>query len=269
MRKKNEKVLGAIRPNVGLEIIYRKKLDALIDDMAKSTDYWIKVAYRAKSDDIAMDAAGTYSGSATNVMRRVMAKLAEKWQKKFDQAAKDLAIYFTTAVEKRTDAALKTALKKGGISVEFKPTLAMKNAVQSNIQQNVELIQSIPEQYYTQVEGIVMRSIARGRDIGGLGVELQKRYDITIRRASLIARTQNNLASMAMQRARYEELGIKEAIWCHSHGGKEPRPNHVKAGKEKLRYDTQQGAKIDGEYILPGQLINCRCFCKPVIEGFN
>ncbi len=71
-----------------------------------------------------------------------------------------------------------------------------------------------------------------------------------------------------MLRARYQELGITEAIWCHSAAGKEPRPSHVKAGKEKLRFDVNKGALIDGEYILPGEKINCRCFAKPVIEGF-
>jgi len=257
-----------MRPNAGLAAMYQKKLDALVDAMQRSIIYWTRAAYnRRPPENLAADE--DYTGAPAVVMRRVMKRLATKWQKQFDMASVDLANYFSKAVADRSDRQLASALRKEGISVRFQPTRAMNDVIQAQVGQNVNLIKSIPEQHFTQIEGMVLRSVAAGRDIGNLTKELEKQFGVTKRRAALIAHTQNNLATATMQRTRYIELGINEAIWCHSHAGAKPRPSHVKAGAEKLRYNVDKGALIDDEYILPGQLINCRCFAKPIIPGFE
>lgn len=266
-KNKNDKVLGGIHPSIGLSEAYQKKLDSLIDAMQRSVVYWVRAAYNQKPPEMAQDV--DLSGSPAVVMQRVMRRLAKKWQTKFDEASLPLARYFSQAVADRTDSQLRSVLRKGGFSVKFKPTRAMNDIIQANVGGNVSLIKSIPERYFTDVEGSVMRSVAKGRDVGGLTIELQKTYGITKRRAKLIAHHQNNLATGQMQKARQLELGITKAIWCHSHGGKEPRPNHVKAGAEKLQYDVAKGAYIDGEYIFPGELVNCRCFSRPLLIGYN
>ncbi len=99
-------------------------------------------------------------------------------------------------------------------------TAPMNNALQATIAENVGLIRSIPEKYFTEVEGLVMRSVARGRDLSYLTDELQKRYGITRRRAALIAHDQNNKATSVMQAARQQSLGITQGVWKHSHAGK-------------------------------------------------
>ena len=263
-----QKTLSPVKPNAGISAAYQKRLDALVDEMHASLVYWLGAAYKAKPPLIAADDKRKYRGTPSAVMRRVMRALSKRWRKRFDVAAVELAEHFSKAIADRSDRALAASLRKAGISVAFKPTAAMNDALQASIGENVALIKSIGDQHLAEVEGLVLRSVSVGRDIGTLGKELEKRYGITKRRASLIARNQNQLATATMQRARYVELGIKEAIWCHSAGGKEPRPSHVEAGRKRLRYDVAEGALIDGEYIQPGEKINCRCFAKPVIEGF-
>lgn len=268
MKKDNSIVLKPVHPNAGLTAAYQKRLDAMIEAMQRSLVYWVTAAYNAKPPEgLAQD--GKYDGSPAMVMRRTMKRLAATWQKKFDEAAPELADYFSKAFADRSDKALAATLRKGGFSVKFKMTQSANDVIQAEIGQNIALITNIAEKHLSAVEGMVLRSVAAGRDIGNLTKNLEKELGITKRRAGLIAHHQNNLATAAMQRVRYQELGIKEAIWCHSHSGKTPRPSHVKAGADKLRYDTQKGAYIDGEYILPGQLINCHCFQKPIIAGFN
>src|SRR5258708_40187860 len=119
--------------------------------------------------------------------------------------------------------------KEAGITIEFSTTLAPRDLLQATIQAKVELSKSIPAQYLTQVQGSVMRSVQTGRDLGTLAKELQDHYGVTKRRSAFIARSQNNLATASMTRARQVELGITEAIWMHSGGGKHPRPSHLKA----------------------------------------
>jgi len=294
-----QKTLRPVRPNAGIEAAYRKKLDSLIDQMQRSIVWWVTSAYKANKPEMAADAAEDdprskweqsntpaqqsiatelstairKSGSPAKVLDRVMGKLSKHWQAKFDQAAPDLAKYFATKAKDRTDAILKAALKKSGFAVEFKMTASMNDVMQATIAENVQLISNLAEQHIAEVQGAVMRSVAAGRDITGLANDLQKRLGITKRRATLIARDQNNKMNSNINRVRQMDMGIKTAIWIHSAGGKEPRHDHVEAnGKE---YDIATGEFLDGfklkdgSGIFPGQLINCRCVSKAVIPGLK
>lgn len=264
-RNRNEKVLRPVRANAGLEAEYRRRLDALIGDMHDSVLYWLTASYKANEPRIAQDE------TPADALRRSIRKLAGRWLKRFDTMSDRLASHFAQSVEKRSSAALRKILKDGGMSVEFRLTPAMRDIVDATVHQNVALIKSIPREYLDQVEGIVMRSVQTGRDLGQVTKDLQARFGITRRRAALIAKTQNNMATAAMTRARHLEVGLDEAVWVHSGGGHEPRPTHLKAGRERVRYKITEGwlDPAVGEHIQPGQLVNCRCIGRPVVKGFS
>lgn len=258
------KVLRAVQPNVGLELAYQRQMMRLIRQMHDSVMYWVRAKYRNNEPSIAMD------GPTPAVqLRMAIGKLRKQWLKRFDKAAKEMAEYFARDVADRTDAQMKSILKKAGISVKWKMTPAQKDIMQATVQANVALIKSIPQEYLANVEGAVMRSVQTGRDLAELSKELQKKFGVSKRRAALIATDQNNKATSAFQRARQQELGITEAVWMHSHAGKEPRPTHVKMNGKK--YDVSKGMWDDDEkaYVWPGQLINCRCTSKSVVPGFS
>ena len=257
------KTLRAVRPNAGIEVAYRRKLYDLIEAMHKSAMYWVEAAYKAHTPRIAMDA------TPANELRDAIRKLVRQWEYNFDEGAEALAKYFATDVSERSDAALLAALRKAGFAVKFQMTREMRDILAATVNQNVALIRSIPAQYLTQVEGMVMRSVQTGRDLGQLASDLEEQLGVTRRRAALIARDQNNKASAAFTRARQIELGIEKAVWMHSHAGKKPRPTHVKMNGQE--FDVKKGMwdKDEGEWILPGQLINCRCVSRPIIVGFS
>lgn len=261
MKKSTPKTLRAIHPNDGVEFWYRRQLDNQVREMQKSVVYWLTTNYKASGAAVAMDA------SPAVFMRNAMRKLAKRWTRRFDDMAQKLSDRFATDAMINTDVSLGSALKDAGFTVEFKMTSQMNNALQATISENVGLIRSIPEKYFTEVEGMVMRSVARGRDLGHLTDELENRYSITRRRAATIARDQNNKATSVMQAARQKSLGIKQGIWRHSHAGKEPRPSHVKADGKK--FDIDKGMYLDGKWTMPGEEINCRCTWSPVIPGLE
>ncbi len=266
MGVKKLKTYRPLHPNLGIEAAYRKKLTALIDEMQNSIIYWLVAAYRANEPHIipmAQDAL------PANMLRRKMTELRRRWEKRFNAMAPKLAAYFAQAVSQRSDSSLQRILRQGGMSVKFKPTKAQKDVLQAIVHENVSLIKSIPKRHLDEVEGLVMRSVQRGRSLGELSKELQQRYGVTKRRATLISRDQNNKASGALHRTRQLELGIKEAIWVHSGGGKEPRPTHVRNDGNK--YDVAKGwfDPAEKKYIMPGELINCRCVSRPVVVGFS
>lgn len=198
-------------------------------------------------------------------------RLRDQWARKIDQTAPKLARWFADAAEMRSTAGMKKILRDGGMTVRFQMTPAMRDVFEATVHENVSLIRSIGEQYHGQVAGLVMRSVATGRDLGPLTAELEHRFGVTHRRAAMIARSQNNLATAAMGRARQMEAGITEAIWLHSHGGKEPRPTHL-ANSGKPYSITEGWFDPDPKVrknIWPGQLINCRCTCRPIVKGFS
>lgn len=265
-RDRSEKALRPVHPNLGIEAAYRKRLDSLIEAMHRSVVYWLRASYRANEPRIlALDE------TPADALRRSMRKLSSRWLKKFDDAAEALADYFTLSVEKRSSAALKKILRDGGMSVEFKMTPVMRDVVDATVHANVSLIRSLPAKYFLEIEGIVMRSVQTGRDLGQLADDLQQRLGVTKRRAALIARDQNNKATAAFNRVRLQEVGITECIWVHSGAGREPRPTHQKAGRERTRFSVSKGWYDPAvkQFIQPGELISCRCTCRPVVKGFS
>lgn len=266
-KREGEKILKPVRSNAGIEADYRRRLNVLIDEMARSYAYFLRASFRANEPAITQALDETPAAALTRELKR----LGSQWEKRFNEAAPKLAAYFRLAVEKRSDAVLRKILRDAGISVKFQMTPAMRDIAKATVEQNVSLIKSIPAQFHTQVEGLVMRSVTAGRDLSYLTDELQARFGITRRRAAFIARDQNEKATAAFTRARQIEIGIEEAIWLHSHGGKEPRPTHLT--NDGKRYNVAIGWKDPdpkvNKYIFPGELINCRCVSKPIVKGFS
>ncbi len=265
MRDNRPKILAPVHPNVGIEAAYRRKLDRLIDEMHRSLSYWLLAAYRANPPEMAQDDSPAIS------IRRVLSRLSYRWRRRFDTAADELARYFAIQAAQRSTASLASILRKGGFSVRFKTTRAMNDVMMATINQQVALIKSIPAQHLAQVEGSVMRSVQTGRDLGTLAKELENHYGVTRRRAAFIARSQNNIATASMTRVRQIEAGFTQAQWLHSGGGKEPRPSHVRAGRDRVRYDVAKGWWDDDEQVWtwPGVLPNCRCVSRVIVEGLS
>jgi SPP1 gp7 family putative phage head morphogenesis protein len=251
--------LRPVRQNAGLEAAYRKRLTALVDEMHASLLYWLGAAYKANAL-VALDE------SPAAAMRAAMRKMSRRWQRNFDKGADKLANWFANSGRKYSDIALKGILKDAGFTVSFSMTPAMTNVIEATVAQNVTLITNIAAQHLATVEGLVMRSVASGRDLSVLSRGLQTQFGITKRRAAFIARQENNKASAVIARTRQAELGITEGVWRHSAAGKEPRASHIAANGKTFSIAT--GMRIDGEFIMPGEIFNCRCTWSPVIAGF-
>ena len=261
-------MLRGIQPNAGIEAAYRKKLTTLVDQMHRSILYFVKAAYKQNEPKVA---ALAMDRSPASILRAVIKKLTARWRKRFDDAAEKMAAYFAQSVERRSTANLKQILKDAGFSIPFDMTKAALDIIDASVAENVSLIKSIPAQYLNSVEVIVMQAVQVGGDLGPLTKELEHQYGVTKRHAALIARDQSSKATAAITRARQLEAGLTQAQWCHSGGGKHPRPTHVKAGRDKVIYNVAEGwldPAIDKK-IWPGTEVYCRCFAKPVLHGFS
>jgi SPP1 gp7 family putative phage head morphogenesis protein len=256
--------LKPVRANAGIEANYRKKLKKLIADMDNSLTYWLAAAYKSNEPHALM----AKDNSPAMTMRDAMRKLAKQWQSNFDDGALKLAVWFAKKNKDYSDGTLEKILKDAGFTVQFKMTAAANDAYQAIIGENVSLITNIAQQHLAGIEGLVMRSVQEGRDLHTLSEGLQKQFGITKRRAALISRDQNQKATAIITKTRQQEIGITQATWRHSSGGKVPRPEHVDFNGDI--YDVSKGmwSEVDNKYVWPGTALNCRCYSVPVINGF-
>jgi SPP1 gp7 family putative phage head morphogenesis protein len=234
-------------------------MTSLIREMADSVEYWLQAQRKAAPPVLATDS------TPAEQMQFEFKKLAERWQGKFDDMAPKVAESFLKNQFRGTSTAMRMALREAGWSIEFTMTTAIRDAFEASLAENVGLIKSIPSQYLQEVEGIVMRNYAAGRDLKSMAAEIRARYHVAANRAVLIARDQANKGNAVVLRARQTELGIKESIWMHSHAGKTPRPTHVAMNGK--RYDVAKGMYDSAvkKWVFPSELIGCRCQGRSVL----
>lgn len=258
------KVARATRANAGIARAYDKRLMSLVDEMNNSVCYWLEAEYKKQIPKIAQDA------NPSKAMAAKLSKLFRQWRKRFSEHAELTSSWFMRTTDNAVSSSVTHALNTAGMTVKMRTTPEVKNVLSSIYQTQVSLIKSIPEQYLTQVSVMVQESVNRGRDIAYLREQLQKKYDATSKRARFIAIDQNNKATNAIAVERNKAAGITEGIWVHhSAGSKSYRLSHIKASTDKLKFSLLEGAYIDGEYIMPGQLPGCKCTFRPVIPGFD
>lgn len=257
------KAIRATVPNAGLRADYQRKMLKLIDAMGKEAEKEIRGIYEYRENRIAMDA------SPASQLSNKISQIRKKWQKKFDDAAESISLWFAKRVYLNTKRAQKSALKAAGlpdITVKFDRGNISRDMMDAIIKENVSLIKSIPSEYFQKVEGSVMRSVTSGRDIYSMTQELHKHFGVTKRRAALIARDQNDKATNNMAKARALNSGITKGVWIHIAGQKTSRETHVKMNGKV--FDLKKGMYDSAvqQYIFPSQLVGCRCRFRPVFN---
>lgn len=256
--------------NAAAESRYAANLARLVRTMADETARELRKLYASEAATrhgmAAMDAAPSFASKA----RILTNALASRFQVLFDGRARTLAEALARDVDRSSKSTLHSSLKdvSGGLSLKTSViTPRVREVASATVQQNVALIKSIPQQYFTDIQTGVMRSVQSGNGVQEILQVIEKTAQVTENRAKLIARDQTSKAITAVNSARMQALRIRKFEWLHSGGGKEPRKLHQELSGQVFSLDDPP--VIDertGERGLPGQLINCRCRMVPVID---
>lgn len=253
------------RPSAAIRDQYERGLRSLIEEMNNSVLYWLSARYNARADEIvAADA------SPSKELEKELKDLMRQWGRKFDEYAVHRARWFAKRVNTSTTNQLKGALKDAGLTVKFRNSRRVNNMYQATVAENVNLIKTIPQQYLSNVNTIVMQSVRNGRDMGFIAKQIQEQYGKSKARAITIARDQTNKATEAVSQARAADIGITHGFWMHRSGGKVPRPTHEGFDGQRFElakglYDPQAWKKKGGyvgQWVKPAELINCHCTFK-------
>ncbi|MGL4898002.1 MAG: minor capsid protein, partial [Cetobacterium sp.] len=138
-----------------------------------------------------------------------------------------------------------------------------KDIKKALIKENVDLINSLSGDYEKRLINIIYRGIARGEKLEDVERKIRNEFKVANHRARTIARDQTNKITSSLMIHNYKSNGISEAIWVHGGNPAVPRKSHVQ--KNGKAFDLDKGMYIDGEYIMPGQKINCGCTAIPIM----
>lgn len=258
MRKK--KTLPRIPVNAGVERFYKDSIYDLINEIQSDVNENLIIGFRkqAKQEKLAMDGISDWVAHMVDI-------LIDQWSKRLDSLAEVVAKDLVNRTVANYDARFLKHLRNAGLTVRFQLSDYQKQRLVGSINESVNLIKSVGDQHLKNIQTYVWDCVTQGYDLSLLIKNLEKNIGVSKRRAKNIAINQAGRAHAIIEQARRQELGITKAVWLHSHAGKKPRPSHVAAnGKE---FDIEKGMYLDGEWVLPGQAINCRCGSKAIIEG--
>lgn len=282
MKSKSGIVIAPVRANAGVRMKYQTRLDNLIKAMREDVIKEISAVYAANESKIAQDAA------VDDIMATAKS-LFKHWEARF--LKDDVANWFVNTtlggVFRQINGNLKEA---SGLTLKTPPmSKHLQTLLKAATAENTSLIRSIPQQYLEGVERLVLECVKRGKDLKFLTDALEERYGAEIDKhftghwwkstqngykgarehAALIARDQTNKVTQLIANTRYAELGITKAVWLHSGAGRVPRVTHEKF--DEYEFDINQGLYDTDvkKYVLPGELINCRCTSAPVVPFFG
>lgn len=159
-----------------------------------------------------------------------------------------------------------------GIDVLADPPL--RAAAEGFVAENVSLIKSIPERYFTEIEQAVMRNVRAGRRASVIENEIRDRYPKHASHAKLIARDQTAKLNSQITRKRHEALGVTGYFWRDSNDDR-VRPRHGFLGKQSrsgriFKYESPPVVDLrTGRRGNPGEDFQCRCTGEPAIPGID
>lgn len=196
----------------------------------------------------------------------------EKYQALFDSKSMNYATWLAKRVQKNVDKQWEGSMEAMGFpKFRVKFSNGVWNVMEGVVEENVDLIKSIPQKHFAMIRTAVTNAMRQGSDLQTLTKRLEAIKGITARRAQFIARDQLNKATQSIIREREKENGITKGRWVHSLARSHPRKSHLIAGRKGLLFDLNKGAYIKDDstgqyrYQFPGQEPNCGCTHRAVI----
>lgn len=126
--------------------------------------------------------------------------------------------------------------------------------------ENVALIKSIASDHFGDLEKRLVAGLRTGQRWEDLATTIEERYGVAESRAKLVARDQVGKLFGELNRTRQKAHGVTGAIW-RTMGDNRVRDSHVELEGE--RFTWEDPPTVDGEQVVPGEDVNCRCWAEP------
>ncbi|AUR98851.1 head morphogenesis domain protein [Vibrio phage 1.256.O._10N.286.45.F8] len=246
-------------------ISYNAELQRMVRRIKKDIDQSIKPQVKDLEFEYTAD-------SWADVIEVSLSALRQRWSSTvFNRFAERMASKFVQAVNLQNQQQFQNQYKSFGINI-YAGNQAVSDYLDATVKDNVRLIKSIPDQYLTQVESIVLGNMRAGMRPSAINKQLQDQFGVTERRARVISRDQTSKASNGLAKKRMESSGFKYFQWIDSKDSR-VRSRHKHIANKVTKYGKGIYSFSDlpigeqGVPVAPGQPIQCRCVMRPVLES--
>ena len=265
VRQLRPRRLRPSRPSRQAEAQYRRQLLAITGRLKSLTNARLLPVLKQYESDYVRVSDGLFaditSGATYMAIERMIASIAAEVASGIGQAAEIIAAQLVSAVDHQNTDTLQSSIQQAyGIDItqllraqNIQPTLALAQHV------NVNLIKSVPAQYFERLNSTVLTGIQQGQRYSEIADSIQDIYGVTDNRAKLIARDQTSKTNAAVAETRQTDLGIEEYTWLTA-GDERVRETHADNDGLVFRWDSPPA-----ETGHPGHDINCRCVAIPMI----
>lgn len=139
-----------------------------------------------------------------------------------------------------------------------------REALENWVEENVNLIKTIPADTLGKMKEIVKDGYKNGRTTTKMVKQIQREYGISKRHATLITTDQIAKLNSDIQQTQQQDAGIDEYIWYTVGDGK-VRDSHKRLNGKKFKWSnppvTEKGRRCN-----PGKDYRCRCIGRPVFN---
>lgn len=139
-----------------------------------------------------------------------------------------------------------------------------KEALDEWVNENVDLIKTIPEDTVDKMRDIIYDCFVNGRTTTRMVKDIQKVFGFGRNHAELIARDQTAKLNSQVQEAQQRDAGIEKYMW-YTVGDGRVRESHNELNKKIFSWD-EPPENSDGRKCHPGRDFQCRCIGRPIFD---
>jgi len=258
LKKERKKTANPIRIPKSNEVRYRRQLQALALRLIRDVRSKVIPVLKQYETEYVNDAYATVLEEVFDALRREYNDVAK--------TAKNVSQQFVDGVNRTNRQRFYTSMEQAvGLNLQnIIQDEDLNDILRATTRENVNLINSIPDEYLKNIESIVFTGTTRGTKFGSMMTQIAKAGRVSNNKAKLIARDQTTKLNSALNQQRQQNLGIEEYVWITAQDGDRVRESHRKNHGKTFRWDRPP--KETGH---PGNDINCRCVAKPIIKLEN
>ena len=136
-------------------------------------------------------------------------------------------------------------------------------ALQAMLNEQMELITSLPIEAAERVHKLTLEGITQGTRASEIAAAIMRTGEVTESRARMIARTEVARTASLLTQARSEHVGVTHYIW-RTAGDSDVRESHQQMNGKIVAWGTPPKLS-DGTITHAGQIFNCRCYPEPIL----
>ena len=146
-------------------------------------------------------------------------------------------------------------------------------AIERWISDNILKIKSLPTESLGEMRKIILDSYLKGRSVRDSQKEIQEEYNVSKRKAQLLARDQVASLNAQITKMQQQDAGCTHYRWSSSKDSRVRDCHRELDGKvfswddpPEMWYETKSGRVYTGRRCHPGEDYCCRCVAIPVFD---